>query len=184
MVHFPFLDILLAIVLLWFAWKGLCKGLIIGLVSLTALIMGLLAAFHFSHIAGGILKNMLSFEGDRLQYIAFGTTFLAVVIMVQLLGKTAEKVLTFFIPGIINSIAGALLGMLKAALVISAFFYFLEGTRIQDHLLSAQTRNKSKLYAPVSSLAYYVIPHIEEIYPDQFPGRSSSCPDRLSGDDD
>ncbi len=161
------LDIILAILLLWFAWKGFCKGLIIGLASIAALVLGLLAAFHFSHIAGGILKNMLSLEGDGLQYAAFGVTFLAVVIMVHVLGQAVEKVLTVIIPGIINNLAGALLGILKAALIISAFFYFLEGTRLKDHLISGETRQKSVLYAPVASLAYYVIPHIQEAYPDE-----------------
>ena len=54
------LDIVLAIPLLWFMYKGFRNGLIIELASLAALILGIYVALHFSFYVKDYLVD--SFE--------------------------------------------------------------------------------------------------------------------------
>ncbi len=53
------LDIVLAIPLLWFTYKGFRNGLIIELASLAALILGIFIALHFSFYAEDYLRRKL-----------------------------------------------------------------------------------------------------------------------------
>ncbi len=53
------LDIILAIPILWLAYKGFTKGLIIEISTLAALVLGIYASLHFSYITADFLRNNL-----------------------------------------------------------------------------------------------------------------------------
>ena len=61
------LDIVLAIPLLWFLYRGFRNGLIIELASLAALILGIYAALHFSFY----VQEYLEKNFEIAQYIYF-----------------------------------------------------------------------------------------------------------------
>ena len=86
-----YLDILLLIPILFGAWKGFKKGLIIELFTLLALLVGIYAAIHFSDYAVNVLENDFDYTGKYSPVISFVLTFLAVGAMVYFLGKVNCK---------------------------------------------------------------------------------------------
>lgn len=158
-----YLDIIIAVPLLWFAYKGFSKGLVIELASLLALILGIYLAFNFSDITEDFLKNTFNLETDYIHIIAFAITFIGVVIVTRLVGRLVESVVKMVMMGFLNNLAGAIFGLLKVALIISALFYMVQMVSPGGSVFSEETRKKSLLYKPVSSLAYIILPKIEEI---------------------
>lgn len=164
-----YLDIILIIPLLWFAWKGFSKGFIIELASLAALILGIYVASHFSDFTANFLTENLNFTSEYLNIIAFAITFIGVVILTHLLGRLLESVVKIAMLGFVNKIAGVAFGILKAALVLSGLFYILHTVDASDKLISRETKENSILYKPVSSLIYIVMPAVENL---EWPGKT------------
>jgi membrane protein required for colicin V production len=153
------LDIVLAIPLLWFMYKGFRNGLIIELASLAALILGIYAALHFSFYVQGYLEENFEIAENYLYFISFALTFLIVAIIVFLAGKIIHKVVSIVALGFLNRLAGGIFGLLKAALVLSVILYFVNG--FDPGLIKSDVKDKSILYDPVESIVPMIIPRLD-----------------------
>lgn len=178
-----YLDIILMIPVLWFAYKGFKKGLVIEIASLAALVLGIYAAFHFSGFTENILKEKFKMETEYIHVIAFAVTFVVVVLLTRLVGNLVEAVLNLTILGFFNNIAGAVFGALKIALIISALFYIIQGASPSGGLFSKETKEKSMLYEPVSSLVYILLPKVRQVeWKEYKPGSQENKPEKDSVD--
>ena len=72
------------------------------------------------------------------------------------LAKIITKMLKDAELGFLNRLAGALFGMLKAAVIIGSLFLFLERTLQTDKWLSGSLLTESVLYAPVKGISNMV----------------------------
>ncbi len=157
------LDIILVIPLLWFAYKGFTKGLIIELSSLGALILGVYAAYYFSDYAKEFLTNNFEIKKQYLQILSFAVTFIVVVILVLLLGKILEKFVNLIALGFLNKLAGGIFGILKVAFVLSVIIFIINSFDEKEMIISEKMRKESVLYKPISSFAPKVIPKIKNL---------------------
>lgn len=110
------LDFLLLVPLLWGLYKGFRKGLIFELTTFVALFAGVYGALHFSGIAEAYLVAALGEEPDHLPLIAFGTTFLFILVAVHLIGRALSKMVRWVALGLLDRLLGGLFGFLKMAL--------------------------------------------------------------------
>jgi membrane protein required for colicin V production len=156
------LDIILAIILLLFAIGGFRKGFIIGLATLAGLFLGIWAAVHFSGFSGHILRDVIHLQTTHLVLVSFLFTFLAVIILVFLLGKILETFIKIIALGFLNRLAGALFGIAKGCLVLSAILYMLASVDVGGHLISMQQREGSKLYKPIALIFPALLPIVKE----------------------
>ncbi len=153
------LDIVLAIPLLWFMYKGFRNGLIIELASLAALVLGIFIALHFSFYAKEFLIDNFEIADNYLNIIAFAITFIIVAVLVYLVGKIIHKLVSIVALGFLNRLAGGVFGLLKAALVLSVILYFLNG--FDSSLIKAEVKENSFLYEHVESIVPMIIPRID-----------------------
>jgi len=159
------LDLILVVPLIWLTFKGFKKGLVIELASLAALILGIYAAVHFSWYAGDFLAKNFDISEKYLKIVSFIVTFIAVVIGVYAVGRMIEGIVKMVALGFLNSLGGALFGMLKAALFLSVVLYFINVFDDNDKLISQQKKDQSLLYNPISSIVPFLIPklHLDDI---------------------
>ncbi len=157
-----FIDAIIAIPILWFAYKGFTKGLIIELATLIALLLGIYIAGHFSDYTADFLRNNMDFHSKYMSIISFSITFLGIVLLVMLFGKSLEKVVNVLLLSFVNKISGALFGIIKAAFVISTLIYILGTFDAEQKLISPELQKKSLLYKPVKAIAPAVFPIIKE----------------------
>jgi membrane protein required for colicin V production len=157
-----FIDIIILIPLLWFAYKGFTKGLIIELATLLALLAGIYIASHFSNYTADFLRDNLGMKSEYMNIISFSVTFLAVIVLVMIFGKSLEKVINLLMLSFINKIAGALFGLVKVAFIISVFFMILGNFDAEEMLISQEHREGSLLYNPVKKIAPAVFPAVME----------------------
>lgn len=148
MKHIP--DIIIAILLIWGAWKGFKNGFIIEVFSLLALILGIAGGFKYTHIASEYLSNLFDIESVYLPFLAFVLTFLLIVILVYFLAKLLTKLLKLSALGIFNKLSGLCFGILKYSFLISTFFWLCNQINI--------------LYPDLKAYSY-IIPFIEPIAP-------------------
>ena len=72
-----YIDIILAIPLLWAIYMGFTKGFIIEITSLIALFLGVYGAIHFSYYISDSMKLSSAYS----PLISFAITFLIIVIV-------------------------------------------------------------------------------------------------------
>jgi membrane protein required for colicin V production len=157
-----FIDAIIAIPILWFSYKGFTKGLIIELATLIALLLGIYIAGHFSDYTADFLRDKMDFHSRYMSIISFSITFLGIVLLVMLFGKSLEKVVNVLLLSFVNKISGALFGLIKAAFVISTLIYILGTFDAEDKLISPELQQESLLYKPVKTIAPAVFPVIKE----------------------
>ncbi len=156
------IDLILAIPLVWFTYKGFTKGLIIELATLLALLAGIYIAAHFSTYTADFLKDSLGIETEYMSIIAFAITFLGVILLVMLFGKSLEKVINMLLLSFINKIAGAAFGLIKVAFVISVLIMILTNFDIETKIIPTKLQEESLLYNPIKKIAPAVFPVMQE----------------------
>jgi len=156
-----YLDIILAIPLLWTIYKGFTKGLIIEIASLIAIVMGVYGAIHFSYF----ITNALHLTSAYSPLISFAITFLLIVVVVYLLAKMLEKSVNLLALGFLNKLAGAFFSLLKMAFILSVLLMFFNKIDSKANIISEETKKHSLFYPAVSAFAPWLIPKInfEEI---------------------
>ena len=99
-----YIDIVILLFLLYGAFRGFSKGLIIEVATLAGLILGVFIAIRYSPFTEGILKDFLNITSRYLSYIALAVTFLLVVIAVYLLGKMLTRLVDIISLGLVNKL--------------------------------------------------------------------------------
>ena len=156
------LDIILVVPIAWFTYKGFSKGLIIELATLIALLLGVYIAGNFSYYTADLLRDNLDFHSKYMSIISFSLTFIAVVFLVMLFGKSLEKVVNMLMLSFINKLTGAMFGFLKISFVLSVLIFILNTFGIEERLIDKDAREKSFLYEPIKSIAPFVFPVVKE----------------------
>ncbi len=146
-------DILILIPLLIFAFHGYKKGLIIGIATLVALVLGIYSAIYFSDFTAGMLTQSFDIDEGYISIVAFVVTFIVVILLVLLLGKILEKLVNILMLGFLNKLAGALFGILKGALLVSVIIFIVNYFDPQSKFVKKEAIEKSILYKQVEPIA-------------------------------
>ena len=140
-------DIILAIPLGLFIWKGFRKGAIFEIAALVGMAGGIFAAFHFCRK----VMVWLGLTGDTAILIAFFVTFIGVVALAFLLGKFIERLIKLVKVGFLNNLLGALFGMLQCVCILSVLLYYITLLDRREVVLTRETKQESVLYKPITS---------------------------------
>jgi membrane protein required for colicin V production len=160
-----YFDFIIAIFLLWSAYRGITKGFLIMAASLAALVLGVWGAIRFSHLTAALMISFFSMETKYLALISFALTFVIIVILVHLLSRALDKLVKAVALGLVNRLAGLLFGLLKTAFLISIFLVILNGIDNRVPFIPEEHKENSLLYQPLSRLAPAIFPFLnfEEI---------------------
>ncbi len=154
-------DLAFIIVLIWAAYRGFTKGVIVQAASLAALILGIWGAVRFSDYTTQLLIEKTNMSGEYLPIISFALTFVVFVIAIHLLARVLEKLVQAVALGVINRLAGALFSMTKYALIISGLLVVLNTINTQKPFLPADKLEQSKMYIPLSRFAPSIFPYLK-----------------------
>lgn len=157
-----FVDIIIVVPLVYAAWRGFKKGLIIEVFTLLALLVGIYAGIHFSDWTSARIEEYFDFDANYLPVIAFTVTFLAVGAMVFFAGKMLEQMIRVVNLSPINKIMGVVFGILKMVYTLSILIILLETYDERGDFIPEETKENSLLYTPVKLTASATIPAIEE----------------------
>ena len=150
-----YLDIIIAIVLFLFGFKGFRKGLIIEVVTLLAFAVGIYGAMHFSEFTAEHLQDFVEINPKYLNTVAFVLTFILLVIVVNLIGKALTKLLDAMELGFLNKLFGFVFGVAKGVLLCSILVMVLNNFQLIG-VVKPEVREQSKLYPYIEETVPYV----------------------------
>ncbi|MCR4829115.1 MAG: CvpA family protein [Bacteroidales bacterium] len=142
------LDLVIAVPLGYLIYKGYRKGIIFELSALVGLVLGIILSVRFANW----FANIVGLTGEFAFLISFFIIFVAVIVLAQLAGRLVEKMVKLVHAGLLNNIAGALLGMVKGLCIIGVLFHFMAIVDRDEHLLSRNIKESSMLYEPVANV--------------------------------
>ena len=149
------LDIIIAIILLFFGIKGLKKGLILEVVSLLAFGIGIYGAMHFSDFTAATLTDYIEINPKYLNTTAFILTFIILVILVNVIGKLVSKMVRDMNLGTFNKIGGFVFGGAKGVLLCSLLLMVLNNFQIMG-FVKPEMKEQSLLYPHVEKTVPYI----------------------------
>lgn len=155
-------DITLALLILVGAYGGFKEGFLMELISLLAIILGVLGGFKLMGWAMIELERQFHVDAKALPYIAFGAVFFIIVFLVNLLGKVIRLKINKSLLGWVDQAAGALLGLFKTAFMISVLLWIFHSLKFS--FPETWTEN-SWIFPMVSELAPNVTHGIATILP-------------------
>jgi len=157
-------DIIILIFFIPAIIRGVQKGFIAQVMSLTALILGVWLSFHFSEIICEALEPHLpGVSGMVLQVIGFLILFLIVAVLLFLAGKLIKGILKMACLGWVDWALGIVFSMLTAALVMGLFIILFDSLNLRFGFVSDEAIGETVLYTPLKNFAYKVFPYLKAL---------------------
>jgi membrane protein required for colicin V production len=157
------LDIILLILILAAAVSGFSNGFFVELASVVSLILGIWAAILFSDIVQRWLSHIFTWSPSSLKLVAFILIFIIVIIIVHLIARFFEEAIRAIALGIFSRFAGAVLGALKGAFILSVLLLVV--SKIESFtttIIPEKTKKESKLYEPIDNFAPNILPFLKK----------------------
>lgn len=150
-----YLDIIIAIILFLFGFKGWKKGLIIEVVSLAAFAIGIWGAMHFSDFTAAHLSEFMEINPKYINTIAFILTFILLVILVNLIGRLVTKAIQSLNLGFVNKLGGFVFGAAKGVLLCSLLLMVLNNLQLLG-LVKEEVKRDSLTYPYIEKTVPYI----------------------------
>lgn len=155
-----YFDIIFAAILLYSAYKGFSKGIVIQAASLVALLLGIFGAIKFSDITSDFLVREFELTTQYLPLISFAITFVIIVLGVHLVARIVDKLMKAVALGFINRISGLIFGLIKTAFIISIVLVIVNNSDKKFNFLPEKKVEESLLYEPLSNFAPFLFPYL------------------------
>lgn len=160
------LDVLIAIPIVWLIYKGWKRGWVREIATLVGLLAGIWAATHLIPL----IVEVLHLEGEGAVLIAFFICFVGALVLAYLLGKCVEGLMKVTHLSMLNRIGGAVLGGTIAVCIVAVLLNYIVMIDKHEKVLTFDTKEKSALYRPVfitgnaftGTLKAYVLEHKDE----------------------
>lgn len=137
------LDLIFVVILVLAIYKGYQRGLIVGIFSFLAIIIGLAAAMKLSTVVAGYIGEAVKVSDEWLPVISFAAVFIIIVLLVRLGANAIQRTAEVAMLGWVNRIGGIILYAALYITVFSVLVFYSE----QVHLVKQQTIDKSVSYS-------------------------------------
>lgn len=161
------LDLIFVVVLVLAVIKGYQRGLIVGIFSFIAIIIGLAAAMKLSAVVAGYIGEAVKVSDEWLPIISFAVVFLLVVLLVRWGAKVIQRTVEAVTLGWVNRLGGIIFYAALYIIVFSVLIFYAE----KIHLIRQGTIDKSVTYSfvqPWGPKAINTFASIIPIFKDMF----------------
>lgn len=162
-------DILLALVLFYAAYRGFREGMVLQLGGLVGLVVGAYAAFHYGERIG----YWFSLEGWMAQVVGFLALFIGVLVALALLGRLLKGLFQMAGLGIFDHVGGVVFGFFKMALVLGLLLTALEPLNERKQWIEPHAITSAWLYGPLKRVSEVGCPYINFVQKEWFEFQSN-----------
>jgi len=155
------IDIIFAIMLLLALINGYKKGIVHSIVSLLALVIGIIAAVRLSEVAAFYLDSWFNITSRYLPLISFIAVFLGIYLLFRLLEHALESFFKLIKLNFINQLAGALVWGIIWTMLYSTILFYLNNME----LISEKNKKDSIVFEQVAPFAPKTIELVGNIIP-------------------
>lgn len=139
------LDLVFAVLIILAIIKGYQRGLIVGIFSLIAIIIGLAAAIKLSTVVADYIGKAVKISDQWLPLISFAIVFFVVVLLVRLGANAIQKAAETVMLGWANRLGGIILYIAIYITIFSVVLFYAE----QIKLIQPAAKEKSVSYSYV-----------------------------------
>jgi membrane protein required for colicin V production len=155
------IDIAFLITMIIAVFKGFSKGLIVGIFSFTAFIIGLAAALKLSAVVAHHFESSAGIAAKWLPFISFALVFIIVVLLVNIGARIIKKTIAIAMLGWLDKIGGILLYVCIYTIIFSVVLFFAEKT----FMIKRETIASSSVHDFVAPWGPKVINNLGKIIP-------------------
>ena len=156
-------DITIALILLFAIWRGWRNGFIFELALSCAFFTGLYGGFKLASIIQEKINPVMNAGTETSYKVSFLIAFIIVFIAVILLGRLFSSLVNVTPLGIFNRILGALFGLVRYALLLSVMLWFLYSAEKKFRFIPQAQTEKSKLISPIQKVAPALLPVLDSL---------------------
>jgi len=156
-----FIDIAFILVIVIAIFRGISKGLILGIFSFLTIIIGLAAALKLSVVVANYFKNSVVAFTKWLPVLSFILVLLVVILIVNLVARLIKKTIDFAMLGWIDSIGGMIFYLSLYSIIFSIFLFY--GIRLK--LISPDMIAGSRLYTYIAPWGPLIIENLGKVIP-------------------
>lgn len=147
------LDFLIIIPILYGLIRGFFRGLVGELTAIIAIVCAVIGSKLFAPQVATLLLKYLDLSISAAQTIAYIVLFLAIAMMLNIIGNLFRKLLHAISLEGFNRLLGAVFGTMKWALIMSVI---INGIALLDghfHFIKPEFKQTSIVYEPIKRLA-------------------------------
>ncbi len=162
------IDIILLVVLLYFAVKGLIRGAILELFSLVGLLISILLTKRYTHFLYELTVKFLKVRNSSLDInsnyylylFSYALTFIAFYFILYFIILILKKFIKLVMLNWVDSFLGIFLGFAKGALISILLFSFLAflGTYEKTIMNQVKKSYSNKVVPSFARKAYFMMP--------------------------
>lgn len=157
------LDIILLVLLIPGAIRGLIKGFLEQVVSIGGIFLGVYVAYKFSNPVCTWLGQHIHMSETVLHLVGFILVLAGLMVLVVLLAKFLTKVLEMASLGWINRALGVFFSLVVSALILSLLAVIFDTLNTRFALVNTAYLEDSLLYTPLKDLGYLVFPYLKSL---------------------
>lgn len=154
-------DIIILVCLVPFMIKGGIDGFIRQLTGIASLIIGAWASWKFSALVSGWIAKWMEASNQLINIISYIVIFVAVVVILYILGKMLEGIVKLVMLNWLNKLLGVIFATVKCFLVIGIIILIFTSLNNIFDIVSQDYLDEAMLYNPIKSLAENVFPFIK-----------------------
>lgn len=113
------------------AFLGFKKGLLLEIVGVLAFILAIIGGFKLMETGMVYLSEYFEDFGQLLPFISFLIIFLAIILLINMLGKLLKKMIDMTLLGGFDKFAGAILGLVKWAIGVSILLWLVNNFGVE-----------------------------------------------------
>ena len=155
------IDVTYFIIMILAVVAGFRKGIVVGIFSFLAFIIGLAAALKLSTVVAHHFETPGGNSAKWLPVISFLLVFIVVAFLVNLGARIIKKTVSFAMLGWLDKIGGILFYIIIYTIIFSVILFFAEKT----FLIKKETIAKSSVYDYVAPWGPKVIDNLGKIIP-------------------
>jgi membrane protein required for colicin V production len=137
------IDLILVVLVIFAIIKGYQRGLIVGVFSLIAVVIGLAAAMKLSTVVAGYIGKAVKISDQWLPVISFAIVFIVVLLLIRLGANSIEKTAELAMLSWLNKLGGMVLYAVIYITIFSVLLFYAEQLKI----VQPETINKSVTYS-------------------------------------
>ena len=157
-----YIDIITICILGLGFFRGYSKGLVLEITSILAISLGVFGSIKFSNDSAELLNKffpaLLENTNDQIIIIlSYSITFLAIIVLVSLIGKAITKALKLIFLGFYNKVLGGIFGVIKFVIILSILFVFFENLNSKFSIVENNILNDSFVFEKIRVIGFNLL---------------------------
>lgn len=154
------IDIILALPLLYGLIRGVIKGIVQTVGTLVGLFLSILLAYWLAEPVSPLFVDWFVLTPNQSYVLAFFIIFALTLLLSVIVVKLLEKLLSSLTLGWVNRIFGGIFGMLKYAVLLSVLINLVDTVDERIRFIPQEKKNESFLYKPVKAVVPTIMPYV------------------------